>query len=1400
MERVIDFTRTKPVKDLPDLLGIQKNSYKEFLEKRIGDILKKLFPIETKKIRLEYIDYHVDKPVKSIEDCLRVGSTYEARVTARFRLIYLDTGEMKEQEVYLADVPLMTPEGCFIINGRKRVVVEQLIRSPGVFFQTEKDKSTGILNYVVTIIPDRGNWMDMEVGKDNVIYMRLKKKLKKLPLTLVLKVAGFKDNDEIRKTFQREMTLHILTTSPFSYDVALNKTLAEDIRDEDGKIVAKKGEKFTEKVAEKLLSKGIEKISLKVTGVDYWIEQTLKRDRTETPEEAMMEIYKVLHPKERPTLEAAEQLVETLLRDPRRNEYYPVARYKMNKKFGRDSKSKILEKQDFIDTVNYLIDIREGLKQVDDIDNLSNRRVRTVGELIAEEFERGVVRVQRSAKDRITITQKENIKLSDIISARTISGQLRQFSGTNQLSQFMEETNPLASLAHKRRLSSLGPGGLHRKRAGIEVRDIHYSHYSRICPIETPEGQNIGLINSLATYAGVNEYGFITAPYRIVKNGKVTDQIVELTADEEEKYIIAQANTPVDKNGKIKDKYVIARERSESGEILPRLVPREKIDLMDIVPQQVIGVSASLIPFLDHDDANRALMGCNMQRQAVPLLMPDPPRVATGIEKRIPIDNLDVPLAEEDGIVSYVSGSEIRIVPDDAKTEAVSVYREAHDLKINLENRIKQKDVLLFGFEPAIKGYEKYVGEKLTPEILEKLISKGIENISIIQADKLQKFPIMSCFDLEKNEVLVGKVSGETILSKRKKPIIEENQKISDTKLNRLFNSKVKEIKIKDVDSIVSQPVFSIMLTAVGKNMIGKGLFASYTNTKRSIEIGTKITEDILKRLYEKGVTDLVIYYPNEVETFSLGKLNSDVIDRVAAKDYVSGSGKKKSLIVKAGEIIDAEKLRKLAESGVKKVLLRKEKTYKLKKFVRTNQDTCRNERPIVRKGERVKAGQPIADGYSTRNAELALGINVLVAYVPWYGYNYQDAVIVSRRLVSEDRLTSIHVREYNIEVHDTEHGPEELTPDPPDVSRDAKRFLDENGIVKIGSKVKSGDILVGKTTPFPEEEETSEARLFRNLFNNRAGNIKNSSFKVPPGESGVVIGVEVFSQEEGFELTKNVRKLIKVFIARKRKIIVGDKVSGRHGNKGVISKILPEEDLPYLEDGTMVDVILSPLSVPSRMNIGQILETNLGLAARKLNVRVVTPAFNGATEKDVKGLLKKAGLPESGQFRMYDGRTGKPFDYPVTLGESYLLKLNHLAEDKLHARSVGKYTLITQQPVGGKAQFGGQRLGEMEVWALEAYGAANLLQEMLTIKSDDLEGRKRTYEQISKGNTILEMGIPESFNVLQRELRGLVLDLKVLPEKKKREPREEKFNIIKKKPEIFIREEKEDGKRDQEN
>lgn len=1381
MENIRDFSKTKVTLPLPSLLRVQLSSYREFLDHQIGEILQKVFPVDTKNIRIDFVSYRVENPARTVDDCLTVGATYDARVSAKFRIIYKATGEVKEQEVYIADVPLMLPDGTFVINGRKRVVVQQLIRSPGVFFQTSKDPDTGVKNYIVTIIPDRGNWMEVEVGKDNVIYIRLKKAMRKIPITTVLKAVGFSSNEEILSIFKRPMTIEILTSSPFSYDLALGKKLVEDVKTDAGEIIAKAGTVFTEEIPEKLLSRGIEKYALKLYGSDYWIEQTLKKDRSLSPEDAKIDIYKIFHPRERVTLEAAEELVDGLLKDPQRNEYFPISRYKINKKFDKESKSKILEKDDYVDIINYLLDIREDLKSEDDIDSLSNRRVRTVGELVAEEFEKGIVRVHRNAKDAISIRKPEDVRLSEVINAKPVSAQLRQFFGASQLSQFMEETNPLASLTHKRRLTSLGAGGLHRKRAGIEVRDVHSSHYGRICPIETPEGQNIGLINSLTTYAGINDYGFITSPYRIVKEGVVKDEFIELTADEEEDYIIAQANTDIDKNGKIIEKHVIARERTSSGEILPRLVPKEKIQLMDIAPQQIISASASLIPFLEHDDANRALMGCNMQRQAVPLLDPELPRVSTGMEKRIALDNLDLPIANEDGMVSYVSSSEVRVVPPNAKTEEVSIYREAKELKSNLINRIKQRELALINVKPDIFDKESSIGEKLTPQSIDKLISKGIEEISIIELDKTQKIPLVNCLEPEKNLEIEGLIAAETILSKKNKPLVEKGQRITETIINRLGNSFVRSIKIEQNGVIEEKSVFNLVLTPTGKSLIGKMLLSTLVNVKKTIKI-TPITEELLYSLYDKGITDLMVFSEADVEVYSLGKIKLDVADRVVAQSYFDPE--KNDLIVKEGELLNIEKLHKLASSGINRILVKEEKKYNLRKFQRTNQDTCRNERPIVKKGQFIKKGDPIAEGYATKNGELALGINVLIAYVSWYGYNYQDAVVISRRLVSEDKLTSVHIKEYTVEVHDTEQGPEELRPDPPDVSKEAKRFLDERGIVKIGSKVKPGDVLVGKITPFPEEEETNEAKLFRALFNNRPGNIKNSSFRVPPGEGGVVIDVQVFDREQGYELTKNALKLIKVYVAKKRKVIVGDKVAGRHGNKGVISKIVPEEDLPYLSDGTTVDIILSPLSVPSRMNIGQILEANLGLAARNLNLRVVTPAFNGASEKDVKKMLKEAGYDESGQFTLFDGRTGKPFDYKVTVGESYFLKLNHLAEDKIHARSVGKYTLITQQPVGGKAQFGGQRLGEMEVWALEAYGASNLLQEMLTIKSDDLDGRKMAYEEISKGNTLFKTGIPESFNVLQRTLKGLALDLKVLPEKKEKKKEELKIET-KPKPSI---------------
>lgn len=1365
MDKVVDLSKGRLRISSRSLLDVQIQSYQRFLDKGIGEILEKIFPIDTKNIRVEFVSYNVSEPLRDPEDCIRVGTTFEVPIKAKFRLIYKNTGEIKEQEAYIADVPKMLPDGTFIINGKKRVVVQQLLRSPGVYFQTERDTETGFINYIITIIPDRGNWMEMEVGKDNVIYIRLKKGMKKLPVTTVLKAVGFKNNEEILKRFYFTMNVDVMTTSPFSYDIVIGKKLVEDVKNTEGSVILKKGTVLNEDAFETLREENILKATLKVEGYDYWIEQTLKKDKISNTEEAEVEIYKIFHPKERVTQEAAEEFVKGILMDPKKNEYFPVSRYKINKKFNADRQDHILTKEDFADILTHLIKVREHLEPEDDIDSLANRRVRTVGELISEEFEKGAIKVQRSAKEAISIRKPEEITISSIFSNKAISGQLRQFFGVSQLSQFMEETNPLASLTHKRRLTSLGAGGLHRKRAGVEVRDVHSSHYGRICPIETPEGQNIGLINSPTVFAGVNEFGFLTTPYRKVVNGVVTNEIVSLTSDEEEKYIIAQANTPVDEKGRILSDVVIARKRTESGEILPQLISKDKIGLMDISPQQIISPSASLIPFLEHDDGNRALMGCNMQRQAVPLLNPDLPRIATGYEGKVALDDMDLPITQYDGLISYVDANEIHIVPNDAKSSSVSVYREAADLKQSLLNRIKQKEVVLFDISPKLSDYYNLIGENVTTQVVDMLISHGIEKISILESDKIQKFPITNCLERERNEALIGLTAKETILSKKGKSLIEEGQKISDTKLNRLYDqSGVKEIKVEEDGNTITKPIFMLSLTALGKNIVGKSLFGTLTNTKKTLRFESQITEELLYELYDSGVTDILVFSPQEVETFNLGKINEDILDRVSAKSYTNEKGE---VILKESKILSFDDLRKLAEAGINKIAVKDEIVYKLRKFERTNQDTCRNERPVVKKGDIVKKGDPIADGYATKDKEMALGINVLIAYLSWYGYNYQDAVVISRNIVSDDRLTSIHVKEYTVEVHETDQGPEELTPDIRDVRREALRFLDERGIVKVGSKVEPGDVLVGKVTPFPEEEESNEAKVWRSLWSNRNSNLKNSSFVVPPGEGGVVIDVQVFSREEGYELTKNALKLIKIFVAKKRKVIVGDKLAGRHGNKGVISKIVPPEDLPYLEDGTTVDVILSPLSVPSRMNIGQILEANLGIAGRKLNYRFITPSFISATEKDVRSYLKKAGMSETGQMTVYDGRTGKPFEYKVTVGESYFLKLNHLAEDKIHARAVGKYTLITQQPVGGKAQFGGQRLGEMEVWALEAYGAANLLHEMLTIKSDDLEGRKRAYEAISKGVTIFETGVPESFNVLERTLKGLAIDLKVLPEKK---------------------------------
>ena len=1113
--RRVTFGKIKEVLDMPNLIEVQRKSYDWFLEEGLLEMFRDISPIQdfTGNLVLEFIDYSLGEPKYDVDECKDRDVTYAAPLKVRVRLINKETGEVKEQEVFMGDFPLMTEKGTFIINGAERVIVSQLVRSPGVYYGSEVD-SSGKTLYNAAIIPNRGAWLEFECDSNDVIYVRVDR-TRKVPATVLLRAIGLSSNAQILQAFME----------------------AEPIKN------------------------------------------TLDRDNTETEAEALIEIYKRLRPGEPPTEESARSLFETLFYDPKRYDLANVGRYKINKKLrlmprivgrvlmepvadpetgeiiaepgtridrklaqriedagvqhvvieGRDRSPllvvsnhqpsddvRTLTREDIVATINYLIGLMEDVGSVDDIDHLGNRRLKSVGELLQNQFRIGLSRMERVVRERMTIQDTEIITPQALINIRPVVAAIKEFFGSSQLSQFMDQTNPLAELTHKRRLSALGPGGLSRERAGMEVRDVHHSHYGRMCPIETPEGPNIGLIGSLCTYARINEYGFIETPYRKVENGVVQDEIVYLTADEEDNYIIAQANEPFDENGRFVRPRVTARYKDE---ILT--VPAEQVDFMDVSPKQVVSIATALIPFLENDDASRALMGSNMQRQAVPLLRTQAPLVGTGMEYKAAVDSGVVVLAREAGHVTYVSADEIVIKTD--------------------------------------KGNE----------------------------------------------------------------------------------------------------------------------------------------------------------------------------DR-----------------------------------------------YRLIKFSRSNQGTCMNQVPIVRVGQRVEKGEVIADGPSTDHGELALGRNVLVAFMPWEGYNYEDAILVSEKLVKEDVFTSIHIEEYECQARDTKLGPEEITRDIPNVGDDVLKDLDENGIIRIGAEVRPGDILVGKVTPKGETELTAEERLLRAIFGEKAREVRDTSLKVPHGEGGVVVDVRIFSRENGDELPPGVNKLVRVYIAQKRKISEGDKMAGRHGNKGVIARIMPEEDMPFLPDGTPVEIVLNPLGVPSRMNIGQILETHLGWAAKALGIHVATPVFDGATEEEVLEYLAKTGSAD-GKVYLRDGRTGEPFDNPVTVGYIYMLKLAHLVDDKIHARSTGPYSLVTQQPLGGKAQFGGQRFGEMEVWALEAYGAAYTLQELLTVKSDDVVGRVKTYEAIVKGENVPEPGVPESFKVLIKELQSLGLDVRVLTEEAEEvEIREEEEDI----------------------
>lgn len=1148
----MSYSRIDEVLDLPDLIEVQKTSYNWFLKEGLKEVFDDISPIQdyTGNLILEFINYRIEDEFKYDEDEARErDANFSAPLKVKVRLINKETGEVKEQEVFMGDLPLMTRNGTFIINGAERVVVSQLVRSPGVYYTESIDK-TGKKLYSATVIPNRGAWLEYETDSNNVVYVRIDR-TRKIPITVLLRALNLVSNAEI----------------------------------------------------------------IDILGESEQVLNTLEKDTTTTADEALVEIYKRLRPGEPPTVDSAKSLITNMFFDPRRYDLAKVGRYKVNKKLAlfnriagrraadnivnpdtgelfvakseritrdqaieiensginmvdiilddgsvvrvvgnnfvdgsafdlpfslkdlglnekvyyplmkelmetyddeeelkvaieeriKELSPKHITPDDIIASINYEFNLFHGIGLTDDIDHLGNRRLRSVGELLQNQFRIGLSRMERVVRERMTIQDVDVATPQALINIRPVVASLKEFFGSSQLSQFMDQTNPLAELTHKRRMSALGPGGLSRDRAGYEVRDVHDSHYGRMCPIETPEGPNIGLITSLTTYARINEYGFIEAPYRKVENGLVTGQINYMTADVEDEFIIAQSNEPLDENNKFVNNRVVAR--GKKGVI--DIYPSDEVDYMDVSPKQIVSVGTAMIPFLENDDANRALMGANMQRQAVPLLRAEAPIIGTGIEHKAAIDSGVLVLAENDGTVEKVTSNEI-----------------------------------------------------------------------IIRRD-------------------------------------EDNK------------------------------------------------------------------------------TDV----------------------------------------------------------------------YSLIKFKRSNQGTTINQRPIVTVGDKVKKGDVIADGPSTDLGEIALGKNLLVAFMTWEGYNYEDAMLISERLVIDDSLTSIHIEEYESEARDTKLGAEEITRDIPNVSEDMLRNLDERGIIRIGAEVKAGDILVGKVTPKGETELTAEERLLRAIFGEKAREVRDTSLRVPHGESGIVVDVKIYSRENGDELQPGVNQMVRVYVATKRKINVGDKMCGRHGNKGVISRILPEEDMPFLPDGTPIDIVLNPLGVPSRMNLGQVLEVHLGLAAKELGWYVATPVFDGANENDIIQALKDAGYPEDGKLRLRDGRTGDYFNNPVTVGYMYMLKLHHLVDDKIHARSTGPYSLVTQQPLGGKAQFGGQRFGEMEVWALEAYGASHTLQEILTVKSDDIVGRVKTYEAIVKGENIPEPGIPESFKVLIKELQSLALDIKIIGE-----------------------------------
>ena len=1128
----LNFGRIKERGTMPHFLEFQLDSYEDFLQakeapnnrkdKGLESAFREIFPVESSNgdIKLEYVSYELheaEPPLNDELECKKRGKTYSTSLKVRLRLINKKSGnEIQESLVYFGEVPMMTERGTFIINGAERVVVSQLHRSPGVSFNKEINIQTGKDLFSGKIIPYKGTWLEFETDKNDFLSIKIDRKKKVLATVFLKAIDIFNNNTEIKDYFleTKELDLASIFQKYKNKDELLSvirtrfegSFIKEDIYDDEtGEVIAEADAVIDEALIEKMIEFKIEKVVYwEVKPEDKLLANTVLNDSTLTKEEAVTEVFKKLRPGDLVTVESARSLIRQMFFNPQRYDLEPVGRYKMNKrlKLNVPEDEILLTKDDIIGTMKYVINLNNGNGHTDDIDNLSNRRVRGVGELLLMQIKAGLSKMGKMVKEKMTVQDSETLTSQSLLNTRPLNALILDFFGSGQLSQFMDQSNPLAELTHKRRISALGPGGLSRERAGFEVRDVHDSHYGRICPIETPEGPNIGLIGSLAIYAKINKYGFIETPYVKVVDGKADfDQIDYLAADEEEGLFIAQADTKIGEDGSLLGD-VVCRFGHEIVSI-----SGEKVDYLDISPKQVVSVSAGLIPFLEHDDANRALMGSNMQRQAVPLLRTEAPYIGTGLERKVAVDSGAVVISKTDGKVVYVDAQKI---------------------------------------------------------------------------------------------------------------IIEDPEG--------------------------------------------------------------------------------------------------------------------------------------------------KEHKYRLLNFERSNQSMCLHQTPLVSPGEEVKAGGVIADGPATKGGDLALGRNILMAFMPWEGYNYEDAILISDRLRKDDVFTSIHVEEYEIEARNTKLGDEEITREIPNISEEALRKLDSKGIITIGSEVGPGDILVGKTAPKGETEPPAEEKLLRAIFGEKARDVRDTSLRMPHGSKGTVVEILELSRENGDELKAGVNKAIRVLVAEKRKITVGDKMSGRHGNKGVVSRVLPAEDMPFLADGTHLDVVLNPLGVPSRMNIGQVLEVHLGMAMGNYNggTHIATPVFDGASEEQVKDYLEKLGFPRSGKVDLYDGRTGEKFDNPVTVGRMYMLKLHHLVEDKMHARAIGPYSLVTQQPLGGKAQFGGQRLGEMEVWALEAYGASNILQEMLTVKSDDVTGRTKTYEAIIKGEEMPEPDLPESFKVLLKEFQALALDVEL--------------------------------------